>query len=167
MCACASTDSTIVRTVARPAIYGWLIPMVTDPVRSAPGRHTECVLHEDARIIAGLRVIISHAAEQAALSERASEDLVNAVLKACQGMFAALRDAKASDQTLRVASTNFPDRVEVIIETSGKISPVVVDETRKTVAALNVDRAECEIIEGRLRVTLSKYADGARSNTQA
>jgi len=117
--------------------------------------------------MAGVGVVISHAAEQAALSEPASKDLLTAVQEACRRMFTALRDAKASDQTLRVASTNFPDRVEVTVESSGRISPEAVDEIRKTVAALNVDRAECEIIEGRLRVTLSKYADAARSNPQA
>lgn len=169
MCDCVSTASTIARTAARPATYtSPTTPMTIEPVPPAASYETECTLHEDARILAGVKAIVSHAAERAALSDEAQRELCGAVLETCRRMFSLAGGSGEAQQPIRLTTANFPDRLQVTIETSGE-SPLTnaasaskaAGEIRGLPAAV-VDRAECEIRDGRMRATLTRYAEAPK-----
>lgn len=151
--------------------------MPTDP---GPGGRTECTLHNDPRLIAGAAALAAHVARHAGLSERAQEDLDEAVAEACRQAFRLSGRARRAGATIHLTVGSFPDRVEVAVEyPEGKIPAGRPASRRRGAAAgktapshapatrLPVDHIERATHDGRCRMTLVKYSGVAKSSSRA
>jgi len=154
-------------------MYRWRTPMSTTNSRSenaaARNGRIECTLHTDPRLIAAVGTIIADAARRAELSERAQEVLAAAVVETCHAMFPPSRSEGNSSGAIRVEVTDFPDRVEAVIEAADKLSPAgnSTDGVHKPLQDLNLERTRCEVQPGRVRLTLIKQCGEAKSSQTA
>lgn len=140
--------------------------MSTDP---GPGGPTECILNNDPRLIAGAAALASHVARRAGLSERAQQDLNQAVAEACCQAFQMSGQARRTGATIRLAVGSFPDRVEVAVEYPEGKAATAAEAARShaPVAPLPVDHVERTTHDGRCRMTLVKYSSAAKSSSRA
>ena len=140
--------------------------MSTDP---GPGRWTECTLHNDPRLIAGAAALAAHVARHAGLSERAQEDLDQAVAEACRQAFRLSGGARRAGATIHLAVKSFPDRVEAAVEYPEGKGTTAAKAARSyaSAAPLSVDHIERTTDDGRCRMTLVKYCGVAKSSSRA
>jgi anti-sigma regulatory factor (Ser/Thr protein kinase) len=140
--------------------------MSTDP---GPGGPTECILNNDPRLIAGAAALASHVARRAGLSERAQEDLYQAVAEACRQAFQMSGRARRTGATIHLAVESFPDRVEVAVEYPEGKGATAAEAARShaPAAALPVDHIERTKHDGRCRMTIVKYCGVAKSSSRA
>jgi hypothetical protein len=160
---CASMDCIIARIAARLAIYISPTPMTTDRVR------IECALQDDSRLLAAVAVIVSHTARNAGVPESAQEKLAAAAVEACRKAFASVSTKKGDDSAIGLIADQFPDRVEIIVESAGK--NLAESELHKAVSGAGndgsrlsgADRVQHEADEGRSRTRFIKYCDALDS----
>ena len=140
--------------------------MSTDP---GPGSRTECIVHNDPRLIAGAAALASHVARHAGLSERAQEELDEAVIEACRQAFQLSGRARRAGATIHLAVVSFPDRVEVAVEyPEGKgATAAKAARSHAPAAPLPVDHIERTSHDGCCRMTLVKYSGAAKSSSRA
>jgi anti-sigma regulatory factor (Ser/Thr protein kinase) len=127
--------------------------MSNDPSR------VELVLHHDHRLLAAVGAVVEFAGERAGLSVGAQQALSHATAEACEEAFSLAGRNGNPDPVVKVAVSDFPDRVEVAIEHVGESC---VNRPRP-----NVDRVECEAHEGKSRTTLVKYCAASKSERKA
>ena len=150
--------------------------MSIDPGRS--GR-IECTLHNDRRLIAGAAALAAHVARHAGLSERAQQDLDEAVTEACREAFQLSGGARRTGATIHLTVGSYPDRVEVAVEYPDGKSAAGRPASRRSGAAagesarghlpaagLPVDHIERATLEGRCRMTLVMYSGAAKSSSR-
>ncbi len=94
-----------------------LTPMNGDCVR------IDCILQDDARLLEGIPVIVSHAAGYAGIPEQARTELASETLNACRKALASTAETKYSDRAIRLLVDQFQDRVEIIVEYQGEDAP--------------------------------------------
>lgn len=133
----------------------------------------ECKLDEDPRLIAGACVIVAHVARRAGFPTPAASDLVAAASAACKAEFQALGAANGA-ASIKLAVTEFPDRIQVTVEPSGKgaKSPVaslgtgqvgdVASAIRRTLQSAALDGVDVEVRDGIPRVKLVKNSGAAK-----
>jgi hypothetical protein len=127
--------------------------MSNDPSR------IELVLHNDDRLLAAVDAVVAHAGERAGLSLGARQELSRAAAETCEEAFSLAGRNGNPDPVVKLAVSDFPDRVEVAIEHVGESC---VNRQRP-----NVDRVECEAHEGKSRTTLVKYCAASKSERKA
>jgi len=140
--------------------------MSTDP---GTGGRTECILHNDPRLIAGAAALASHVARRAGLSERVQEELDQAVTEACRQAFQLSGRAQLAGATIHLAVESFPDRVEVAVEYQEGKSAISAEAacSHTPAARLPVDHIERTTHDGFCRMTLVKYSGAAKSSSRA
>jgi hypothetical protein len=145
--------------------------MTTDPAR------TECTLDSDPRLIAAVGAVILHAAWHAGFPDPEQEKLAAALVQTCRELFPA-RDAKQESYSVnKLVTQDFPDRVEVTIESSGEAPPAAgtsvptngaaskaSERIRKSLPRGLAGRVSSEMRDGCLRLTLLKQAGGAKTH---
>jgi hypothetical protein len=144
--------------------------MTTDPAR------TECTLDNDPRLIAAVGAVILHAAWRAGLPDPEQEKLAAALVQTCRELFPARDALQESSSVIKLVTLDFPDRVEVTIESSGGAQPAAPsgvstngaaakasERIRKTLPRGLVSRVRSETREGYLRLTLLKQAGVAKA----
>jgi hypothetical protein len=164
-------DCIIVPTAAKHATCASWRPVTTDPAR------TELKVHNDPRLLAAVGAIVSHSAHRAGLPHDAQQGLAEAAVDACRETFPLLESGKNDNRDLCLTVEDFPDRVQVTIEHSGEAKPSAGLDTfvggSKDGAAggisdslqdTRVDRVQYETVEGRSRMTLTKYRSGNKTN---
>jgi hypothetical protein len=127
--------------------------MSNDPSR------VELVLNHDGRLLAAVDAVVLFAGERSGLSLGARQALSGAAMEACEEAFSLAGRNGNHDPVVKVAISDFPDRVEVAIEHGGE---PCVNRQRP-----NIDRAESEAHEGRSRTTLVKYCAASKSERKA
>ena len=136
---------------------------------AANGGRAECILHNDPRLFAGAAALVAHVARRAGLSERAQEDLDQAVAEACRQAFQMSGRARRAGATIHLAVESFPDRVEVAVEYPEGKGATAAKTARSHAPApsLPVDTMERTTHDGRCRMTLVKYSGAAKSSSRA
>jgi anti-sigma regulatory factor (Ser/Thr protein kinase) len=141
--------------------------MTTDPARVSRNLRIECTLHDDPRLMVGVREIIRHAAECAGLSEQQQKDFEGAVFEACRESFLLVHGKQVRSPTIKLAAADFPDRLEITIdagasEESAKPTPTqaVSNSARSDRSGSGVRR---ETRGGIFYVTLAKSSGAVNS----
>ena len=121
--------------------------MSADPVR------VECVLQDDSRLLDAITVIVSHASQNAGISEEIAQGFASDAVDACRKALACLR-RKDRESAIDFVVDRFQDRVEITIEYNGeRISLTEPGATNRPAA----DRVQHENSEGRSRVRFTKF----------
>ena len=144
--------------------------MHTDPCR------VELTLHDDPRLMAAVRAVVSHAAERAGLPSEVQEGFAAAAVDACRETFPLVNGNGGHDSTLKMVVADFHDRVEVMIEHSGEALPTAgldtfcgggakgaAESISNSLQDTRVDRVQYETSDGHSRMTLIKYRKGDRA----
>lgn len=145
--------------------------MTTDPAR------TELKVHNDPRLLAAVGAIVSHSAHRAGLPHEAQKGLAEAAVDACRETFPLLGNDNSDNRELCMTVEDFPDRVDVTIEHTGEAKPSAGLDTfvggpkegaaggiSDSLQDTRVDRVQYETVEGRSRMTLTKYRSGSKTN---
>lgn len=145
--------------------------MTADPAR------TELKLHDDPRLLAAVGAVVLHSAHRVGLTQEARQALAEAAVDACRETFPLLGNENSGDRELRMVVEDFPDRVQITIEHSGKAVPTAgldsfAGGSKEGVAAgisnslqdTRVDRVQYDTHDGRSRMTLIKYRDGHKAS---
>jgi hypothetical protein len=137
------------------------------------GARTECLLRNDARLIAGIGAVVAHAAERAGLLEWDQTGFVAAAEEACRETLATLNKLGKRDLMVQLAVAHYPGRVEVTIEPAGgsrgtrglegRAAVHAVEGVCQTLERKGVDRVLCEALPHSFRVKLIKYSADRRS----
>lgn len=106
-------DCITVPTAVRLATFTSLTAMNADRIR------IECVMHSDARLLEAIPVIVSHAAENVGIAEKTREVLASEALDACRKALSFVAK-EPRDSSIRLLVDQYQDRVEVIVECSGR-----------------------------------------------
>jgi hypothetical protein len=150
--------------------------MDTDP---ATNRLIECMLDNDARLIAGVGALAAHVARRAGLSDRGQKDLEEAVVDACRQAFQVSGRMGRARAAIRLDVASFADRVEVTVEYPEKRRAaarpalrgrrVITRRTGRIAPSTStlVDRIERTRHDGRCRMTLVKYCGAVKSSSKA
>jgi hypothetical protein len=129
----------------------------------------ECALQDDPRLLAGVPVIVSHAARNAGIPKEEREKLAAATLAACRRAFdSAEKSGRGS--VLRLLVDRFADRVEVTIEHVGKSRPNpelrgLRSTTRGSRTQARADRAQHPTRDGFSQTKLVSYCDALDSKS--
>jgi hypothetical protein len=132
--------------------------------------HVECMLDSDPRLIVAIGPIAMHAGRRAGLAPRDQENLAVAALEVCRKALPISRPKGSRRARIKMVVTDFPDRVELMIETTGKARATAqksATANRKPAAAMLVDRLEQETRKGHSYTTLIKYCAGARARRKS
>ena len=133
------------------------------PSSAAPGARTsriECNLDNDPRLLASVETIVAHAAGRAGFSEDAQREVAVAAASASREM--GISANGSAPATTRLIVDEFPDRLEVTFDSpSGQDS----DGIRKRLEGSANDRVQCELRDGRVRLTLLKPCGAAKSGS--
>jgi hypothetical protein len=132
----------------RLATFTSLTAMNADRIR------IECILQNDARLLEGIPVIVSHAAENAGIPEKAREVLASEALEACRRALASVENERA-DSSILLLVDQYQDRAEVIVEYNRK--DIFDSHAGRNGASHRADHAQHESSEGRSRVKLVRY----------
>jgi len=129
-----------------------------------PGRtsRVECTFDNDPRLIASIGAIISHAAKRAGLPEKTQEHVASAAVEASREMLISANGKGSGASNTKVLVEEFPDRVEVTIESSAAAKP---EGILKRLEGTVTERVRCDGREGRVRVTLAKSCSTAKSGS--
>jgi hypothetical protein len=127
--------------------------MSNDPSR------VELVLNHDDRLLAAVDAVVLFAGERAGLPLGARQALSHAAAEACEEAFSLAGRNGNPHPVVKVAVSDFPDRVEIAIEHVGE---ACVNRQRP-----NVDRVESDAHEGKSRTTLVKYCAASKSERKA
>jgi hypothetical protein len=129
---------------------------------SASGGRTgrvECSFDNDPRLHASVEAIMAHAARRAGLPEDFEREVGAAAADASREM-AASANGKASN--IRLVVDEYADRVEV---TFGSAAHANCEGIRQRLESKLKNRIRCEAHDGRVRVTLLKAFDAAKSGS--
>src|SRR5215467_7946886 len=153
-------DFTIVPTSGKPVKFASPKAMNAEPVR------IECVFHEDARLLEGIALLVSHAALGSGIAEKEAAKLAQTALDECRKVFSKLPGGHGKPK-VRLLVTQFRDRVEVTVEHGGEppfgnFNGAAHGTERSQVS----DRLTEEGSEGNLRITFTTYCAGADSSKQ-
>ena len=134
--------------------------MNAEPVR------IECVFHEDARLLEGIALLVSHAALGSGIAEKEAAKLAQTALDECRKVFSKLpRDHKTPK--VRLLVTQFRDRVEVTVEHGGEPP---FGNFNGTARATERNQASGHLAgesgEGDSRITFTTYCAGADSSNR-
>ena len=134
--------------------------MSAEPVR------IECVFHDDARLLEGIAVLVSHAALASGVAEKEAAKLAQTALDECRKVFSKLpRDHETP--AVRLLVNQFRDRVEVTVEHAGEPpfgnSNGTARGTERNQAS---GQLSGETSEGDLRITFTTYCAGADSGNR-
>ncbi len=110
--------------------------MSNDPSR------VELVLHHDHRLLAAVGAVVAYAGERAGLSLGAQQALSHAAAEACEEAFSLAGRNGNPDPVVKVAVSDFPDRVEVAIEHVGE---PCANRPRPNVDRVGVRRSRREV----------------------
>ena len=115
----------------------------------------ECNLDNDSRLLASLGVLLAYAAKQAGLPEETQQDFAAAAEDAC-------RAAASEGNGARPASTHlvveeFSDRLEMTIDAPASICMQLKSKMNH--------RIHCDLRDGRVRITMRKPQDAAKSGS--
>jgi hypothetical protein len=133
-------------------------PSASTSVRTS---RIECSLNTDSRLLASFGAIMAHAALRAGLPEAARDDVASAAHDAALEM-ASSGDGAASAATTKLVVDEFPDRLEVTIDSPAGIES---DRIAKRFEGKLSDRVQCESRDGRVRITLVKPCGAAKSGS--
>jgi hypothetical protein len=150
------TASIIAPTAAKPATFAPLKPMTAERVR------IECALQEDARLLAAVPLIVSHAAHLAGISEKAARNFGDETAEVCRTALACISKAE-ENPAIDFVVDQFQDRIEVVLQVSGeKFSPADCDGALRSVA----DRVHHENTAGKSRLTITKFCGALPKQTK-
>jgi hypothetical protein len=154
---------TIAPIAARRATSTSPILMTTERPR------VECDLQDDPRLLAGVRAIVSHTAEQLGLPEQARGELADATLDVCREAFAMAGKSRAFDAAIKLIIGGTPDRLEITVDYPGETPERAAGKPCGAKANADrfgcVDDVRCENRGGRSRVTLIKQCDAMESKS--
>jgi hypothetical protein len=153
VCGYVSIGCIIVPTAGRLATFTSLTPMNGDRVR------IECILQDDARLLEGIPVIVSHAADYAGIPEKVRTELATETLNACRKALALIAERKQSDRAIWLLVDQFQDRVEITIEHEGEDIP----DSRDKADRRGASRVPHETGDGRSRMKFVRYCDALDS----
>jgi len=134
----------------------------------------ECRLDGDPRLIEGASEIVAHVARQAGLSDAVIREIADAALQACGAVSAVFVESGIVSAKMKLATAEFPDRIEVTIEPSSDqwnaarargtaaSSASFADKVREKLKSTAVDGLDIESIDGAPRVTLVKKTGAAK-----
>jgi hypothetical protein len=136
------------------------------------GAHTECILRNDPRLIAGVGAVVSHAAERAGLLDQT--EFAAAAVEACRETLAGLAKIGMRESPLQLAVEQYTGRVEVTIEPAtargrngagfeGRAAANAVEGLCRTLERKGVDRVLCETLPHSFRMKLIKYSAGPKT----
>jgi hypothetical protein len=131
------------------------------PSSAAPGVRTsriECHLDNDPRLLASVETIVAHAAGRAGFSEDRQREVAVAAANASRELAASANGGAAL--TTRLIVDEFPDRLELTFELPAGPNP---EGMRKRLEGHANDRIQCQLQDGRVRVTLWKPCGAAKS----
>jgi hypothetical protein len=160
---------TIVRNAGKHATFGSLT-MTTGSEWIA---RIVCQLDGDPRLIAGASVIVAHVSREAGFSDAAASEIAEAAADAC-GAASRVLGESGIPATMRLAASEFPDRIEVTIEPSPEIvkefraqfasgpSKSFADQIRQSLQSAAVDELDVEVSDGTPRVMLVKKSGAAK-----
>jgi anti-sigma regulatory factor (Ser/Thr protein kinase) len=137
------------------------------PIDSVKTFWIECTLHNDQRLITGLAAVIERVALHAGLSEREQQEISTAAVEACGETFARADARKEPASEIKVFIADFPDRIEIKVESadapisarSAKM-PKDVPASHKNLRLMEgklVDRVQDDARDNRSRITLVKF----------
>ena len=153
-------DFTIVPTAGKPVKFASPKAMNAEPVR------IECVFHDDARLLEGIALLVSHAALGSGIAEKEAAKLAQTAVDECRKVFSKLPGGHGKPK-VRLLVTQFRDRVEVTVEHAGELpfgnSNGAARGTERSQAS---DRLTGDGSEGDLRITFTTYCAGADSSKQ-
>jgi hypothetical protein len=135
------------------------------PSSAAPGVRTsriECNLDNDPRLLASVETIVAHAAGRAGFSEEAQREVAVAAANASRELAASANGKGNAAATTRLIVDEFPDRLELTFELPAGPNS---ERMRKQMEGNANDRIQCELRDGRVRVTLLKPCGAAKSGS--
>jgi anti-sigma regulatory factor (Ser/Thr protein kinase) len=142
--------------------------MTAEPAGMAPSVPTartsriDCTFDNDPRLIVSLGTVISHAVKRAGLPEKTQEEVAAAAVEASREMLIPANGNGSSASKTRLIVEEFSDRLEVTIESPACARP---EGIRKRLEGTPADRVRCEGSEGRVRITLAKSCNAAKSGS--
>jgi hypothetical protein len=131
-------------------------------VPSARTSRIECTLGNDARLMASLGAVLTHAARRAGLPEVTQEDVAAAAFEALRETLSSANGKGSGASTTRLVVEEFSDRVEIAVDCS---AGATAEGTRKRLEGRFSDRVRCEGREGQVHITLLKPCAAKSSST--
>lgn|ERR1700735_493800 len=140
----------------------------------------ECTLHNDPRLFSGIGALFAHAVRLAGLPEQDQDRVAAALAEACEKALRAVGGRDDATGAIKVVAADYPDRVELKIES---LDSAAVDSSREIARgnpAVNSpnrfgnvlekaagDRVKCETRDGYLQLTLTKCKGVAKARANS
>jgi anti-sigma regulatory factor (Ser/Thr protein kinase) len=146
----------------------------------------ECTLHNDPRLLSGIGAVIAHAVRLAGIPDQDQDRIASALAEACEKALRGASGSEAAAGEIKVSAADYPDRVEVKVDsltrggadadssgkkTSGYLSGDSLnrdgDGFGTTLGDAVADRVKCEMQDGYLRLTLTKCKGVAKAGANS